>query len=366
MIVFAKAQPTPAQAEAGNYRKKHVRFQGLAIAIENPKGSVRRGKDRGGHEWSVKMSADYGYVNGSMGVDGDQVDVYIGPDNEADTAYIVTTMAPPDFAKRDENKCMLGYASEAEAKAAFLAHYDNPKFFGSILAMPMDEFKAKVRATKDAPKFIKGEIMLGNAMVLFLKSSVGPYMRNGKMVNLNGYHGRDKKAAPPPGQMALFPAPEKKPMGPSPFSEDHMKNPEKHTPDLFGDADEHGEVPPGKRVYDLSGVPESELRDMWRKTGVPKDRQDELIRQIADKAKSGAKVGPFTVGGDGMGGFKKRDLGDGGFELHDGNMIVTASPTGEGKYQASHRSARSSPHLRGIEGVVAWASNIREDSKRAS
>lgn len=41
--------------------------------------------------------------------------------------------------------------------------------------------------------------------------------------------------------------------------------------------------------------PAAELRALWNKQGVPKERQDALIAQIADKAAPGAKVGPFDV-----------------------------------------------------------------------
>jgi len=152
------SHPSQAQIEAGNYKKRHISFQGLEIAIENPKGSVRSGVDRGGKAWSIEMHDDYGYVNGSMGVDGDQVDVFVGRQADADTVYVITTMAPPTFSKRDENKCMLGYVSAEEAKAAFLSHYDDKRFFGSMLSMPIEEFKAKVRATKDSPALIKGHV----------------------------------------------------------------------------------------------------------------------------------------------------------------------------------------------------------------
>lgn len=67
-----------------------------------------------------------------------------------------------------------------------------------------------------------------------------------------------------------------------------------------------------------------------------------------------------------LNGFTKRDLGGGKFELLDGSLVVHVEPSGDGKFQASHLSARSSPHLRGIEGVVAWASNIRNDGSRSA
>jgi hypothetical protein len=41
--------------------------------------------------------------------------------------------------------------------------------------------------------------------------------------------------------------------------------------------------------------PAAELRALWDKQGVPKEKQDALIAQIADKAAPGAKVGPFEV-----------------------------------------------------------------------
>ena len=36
-------EPTDAQKEAGNYKKGHVRLNGLDISIENPQGSTRSG-----------------------------------------------------------------------------------------------------------------------------------------------------------------------------------------------------------------------------------------------------------------------------------------------------------------------------------
>lgn len=140
-------KPTAAQLEAGNYPKQRLAFQGLPITIENPRGSIRSGRSQGGKEWSVSMQHDYGYVRGTRGADGDHYDVYVGPDAEATHAYIVTTMCPPDFTRPDEQKAMLGFGSKGAARSAYLAHYDDPRFCGPIQAMPMAEFKAKVRAT---------------------------------------------------------------------------------------------------------------------------------------------------------------------------------------------------------------------------
>lgn len=160
------ARPTQAQLEAGDYHKPRRRFAGFDVAIENPRGSVRRGRDRGGREWSISMRHDYGELLGTLGVDGDPVDCYLGPTEAAPTAYVITTMAPPAFEKVDEQKVMLGFNSEDEAREAFLLHYDNPRFFGGMVAMPLEEFRAKVMTTATNPRLLK-------ARILFLKAGSG-------------------------------------------------------------------------------------------------------------------------------------------------------------------------------------------------
>ena len=61
--------PTEAQKEAGNYRKGHLKIDGLDVSIENQKGGIRRGTDRNGKEWETVMANDYGYIRGSQTVD---------------------------------------------------------------------------------------------------------------------------------------------------------------------------------------------------------------------------------------------------------------------------------------------------------
>lgn len=152
---LAKARPTPAQAEAGNYKKPRVKWQGLEIAIENPVGTVRRGKG-----WETKMQNAYGYICRSGGVDGDEVDVYLGDDLDAPTVYVVHQRKAGDWKAYDEDKCMIGFKSEADAKAAYLKHYDDDRFLGPITAMPVDKFVEKVKATYDKPAMIKAVIFL--------------------------------------------------------------------------------------------------------------------------------------------------------------------------------------------------------------
>jgi hypothetical protein len=154
--------PSPAQADAGNYKKQHRRFRGLDISIENPKGSVRKGVDPDGKEWRTKMHHAYGYIRRTEGVDGDHVDVYIGPDEDASNVYIVHQRKAGDWQKYDEDKCMLGFSTKEAARRAYLRQYDDPRFLGPITTMPFDEFKTKVLATFDKPRMIK------SARILFI------------------------------------------------------------------------------------------------------------------------------------------------------------------------------------------------------
>lgn len=169
MILFLKKshpaasgwrQPTEAQAKAGNYKKPRMRWCGMEIAIECPAGTVRSGRDRDGTEWSIRMLYPYGYLVGTMGVDGDPVDVYVGPDAEAPMVYVITTRVPGKWSQDDEQKAMIGFASEDDARAAFLKHYTDPRFLGDICTMPVADFVQKVRATKDRPAMLKSVVLL--------------------------------------------------------------------------------------------------------------------------------------------------------------------------------------------------------------
>ena len=87
-------EPTDAQKEAGNYRKGHVTIDGYDYTIENPKGSVRSGKDASGKEWSQVMNNTYGYIRGTEGVDGDHIDMFISDNPEQGNVYVVDQIRP--------------------------------------------------------------------------------------------------------------------------------------------------------------------------------------------------------------------------------------------------------------------------------
>ncbi|HEX7906778.1 MAG TPA: hypothetical protein VF534_01615 [Paraburkholderia sp.] len=158
-------KPTPAQAAAGNYKKPRMKWNGLDIVIENPQGTVREGVDETGAKWRTVFEYAYGEIAGTEGVDGDPVDVYMGPDESAPDVFIVRQMRRKKWDEYDEDKCFLGFPSMEAAKKAYLEHYDDPRFLGGIIAMPVDEFIKKVRNTKERPAMIK-------SLILFYQGSV--------------------------------------------------------------------------------------------------------------------------------------------------------------------------------------------------
>lgn len=118
------AEPTPAQAEAGNYRKRHVTWNGLDLAIETEAGQERTGIGGDGKPWSVTLQHPYGYIKRTRGADGDQVDVYLGPQPQSPHVYIVDQI-DHQTGQFDEHKALLGFPDEASARAAYSAGFSD-------------------------------------------------------------------------------------------------------------------------------------------------------------------------------------------------------------------------------------------------
>jgi hypothetical protein len=131
-------EPTEAQKDAGNYQKGHTTIAGLNISIENAAGTKRR------PEWG-NLADHYGYIKGSIDNTGEQADVFIKPGTPKDYAgpVFVVTQNDPKTGKFDEFKSIIGYATPAEAEAAYRSNYTPDwKGFGGIQQMSLDEFKA--------------------------------------------------------------------------------------------------------------------------------------------------------------------------------------------------------------------------------
>ena len=139
--------PTDAQKEAGNYQKGHINVDGYDITIENPKGSTRSGVDASGNRWESTMHNTYGYIRGTEGVDGDHIDVFLS-DNPTSGKVFVVDQVNPSTGDFDEHKVMYGFASEEEARQAYLSNYaEGWKGLGKITEVSREEFKKWVESS---------------------------------------------------------------------------------------------------------------------------------------------------------------------------------------------------------------------------
>lgn len=143
--------PTEAQKEAGNYKKGHIKINGFDITIEQPSGSVRSGKDASGKEWSVTMNNTYGYIRGTESVDGDHIDVFLGPDMNSDMVYVVDQVNTDG--SFDEHKVMMGFPSLEDARSAYLSNYEEGwQGLGNITGVTLDGFKKWIDSSKRKTK----------------------------------------------------------------------------------------------------------------------------------------------------------------------------------------------------------------------
>lgn len=131
-------QPSDAQKKAGNYAKLHARVSGFDVAVENPAGSMRKGRSRNGREWQVKMPVHYGYLKGSKGADGDPIDVFVGKNLESDRIYVIDQVNPVN-GQFDEHKVIMGASSPTEAREMYEKSFSDGRGAKRLGAMqPMD------------------------------------------------------------------------------------------------------------------------------------------------------------------------------------------------------------------------------------
>jgi len=163
--------PTEAQKAAGNYAKKHISFQGLQIAIENEKGSIRKGKSANGHQWRCVLPADYGYLKGTVGADKDHVDCYVGPDKDSHIVFVVNQHVPGKGF--DEHKVMLGFKTEEDALCCYVAAFSDgfgAKRIGSVETMSLDGFKKWLHRGRTTKPVAPGSVV-DHAMRLVAKGA---------------------------------------------------------------------------------------------------------------------------------------------------------------------------------------------------
>lgn len=143
--------PTEAQKEAGNYKKGHIKVDGLDITIEQPKGSIRRGTDANGKQWESEMHNTYGYIRGTESADGDHIDIFLS-DNPTEGNVFVVDQINKD-GSFDEHKVMYGFSDMESAKRAYLSNYEEGwQGLGNITEVSKEDFKAWINSSKRKTK----------------------------------------------------------------------------------------------------------------------------------------------------------------------------------------------------------------------
>lgn len=144
-----------------------VDFQGIPVDIEQRKGDTREGVDVDGTPWKVTMHAHYGEIRssargakgtiGARGMDGDRLDVYLGPAGLSPLVVVVDQKIP-ETGKFDEQKVMLGFLSVKDALDCYRKQYTKPGFYGGHKVWPIGWFKEQIANRANAGQVLKADI----------------------------------------------------------------------------------------------------------------------------------------------------------------------------------------------------------------
>ncbi len=134
----------------GTHKKtKHFTMHGLGITIESPKGSIRKGVDLDGTPWESVLPEDYGYIDGTKGMDGDELDIYIGSTPDSELVFVVDQK---DFRatknRFDEHKIILGATNLKEAREIYIAGFSDNRGAERIIAITPVSMKEFVQWTE--------------------------------------------------------------------------------------------------------------------------------------------------------------------------------------------------------------------------
>lgn len=145
--------PTEGQKDKGNYKKGRVKVLGNEIAIENPKGSVRSGTDPNGKSWKSTLKSHYGYVVGTLGADGDALDVFVNDTDIKPDAPVFIVDQIDAKGGFDEHKIMVGFKSKVAARAGYLSNYSKGWKTGAISQLTAEEFAAWLKESDTTKPF---------------------------------------------------------------------------------------------------------------------------------------------------------------------------------------------------------------------
>jgi len=94
---------------------------GLSVAVETRRNTIRSGVSEDGRPWSVVMPADYGYIHRTTNNDGEQLDLFMGPQWRKAKSLPVYVISQRDLKTggHDEDKVMVGFESLLQAQRCY-------------------------------------------------------------------------------------------------------------------------------------------------------------------------------------------------------------------------------------------------------
>lgn len=131
------AQRKPVTQKAAGL--KTLDHQGIPVKIDRPKGFVMRGTDQEGNAWEREYKVDYGFIPRTKGGDGDGVDVFMGPNPNAPSAYWATQIK--NDGTFDEYKIFLGFDSVDDARQCYVDHIPE-RFLNDMHETSVERMKA--------------------------------------------------------------------------------------------------------------------------------------------------------------------------------------------------------------------------------
>lgn len=115
-------------------------YKGIPIMIENPVGSVRSGIDLSGNFWEVEMRLDYGFIEDTISMEGEDegLDCFVNFDVDSEWVFVCRQLTFEG--NLDEEKIFLGFRTANQVRQAYAEHYNTRQFLGQIEAMAFDDF----------------------------------------------------------------------------------------------------------------------------------------------------------------------------------------------------------------------------------
>lgn len=123
---------------------------GVEFTVDRPIGYVKRGVAEDGSLYETTYSCAYGFIAGTLGGDGHEIDAYLGEHTGGRDIFVIDQIKSDGTP--DEQKVMVGQKTMADAIAVYDAHTPH-KLLAACWQTTVRDFKAQLkRAMKDPEK----------------------------------------------------------------------------------------------------------------------------------------------------------------------------------------------------------------------